>query len=257
MFCSLLTCARMAAGVLGSLWNRWLFLEPLIVCQRPWAETGCWFCCEEAARRVVIVQGIQAAERRIEEAAAFCVSYLRGSRWWDAQVILSPWQQFERRGVDWKLRRLKLTHVGVEREIGLINQTLFAHLSAQSIQRCPKAHRTIKNPKLPDPSRGSKKLQCQGTKQQVEETLTRPHTLKGRSSALCECKSLHLFFCLNGYKLATCLGCYIHLLSELRTDITNLVLHRAEDTVTEEAQIKFINMWGGIFSVQRWEHCFL
>lgn len=56
-------------------------------------RTGCMFCSEEAARRVVIVRAVQAAERhhrmwRIEEAAVFCESYLRGFRWWDVQVIL-------------------------------------------------------------------------------------------------------------------------------------------------------------------------
>lgn len=142
-FYSNLLCAHMfmcgvPAGVSCSHLNRWMFPEPIIARQRPWAEEAGCSALKRLRDQLRLPCGVADGWMnhrmwRIEQAAVFCVAYLRGSRRWHTQVILSPWQQFARQGVDWKLADWK--HVGVERRSASIKPSTSAHQSALRSQK--------------------------------------------------------------------------------------------------------------------------
>lgn len=90
---------------------------------------------------------------------------------WEARCRLKTWP-------------LKLTHVG---KIRSISEPTSAHSRVNSVHRPPGAHHTIKKPNYQIPPEGAGRHNVR--EKSVEETLTRPHTLKGRPSALCEWKS--------------------------------------------------------------------
>lgn len=220
MFCSILTGVRLAAGVLCSRWNRWLFSEPLISCQRPWAEqAGCsalkrlpdelWLCRE--CRRLNNPPNV--TDRG--SSCVLCVISKRLPMMRRASDSVSMATVGEAR---WRLKtwRLKLTLVGVEREIGSFNQPTFAHFSVNSIHRCPKVHRTIK--KLSNyqiPPRGGLKPQCQEIKQQVSKKPWPDPTLWKEGHLLCVNVRAYGVFLSTWLRLATCLRCNSHFLSEL------------------------------------------
>lgn len=98
-------------------------------------------------------------------------------------------------------------------------------------QSAPHNQKTIK---LSDsPQRGPETAMSGNKAASVEETLARPHTLKGRPSALCECKSLRGF---SVYVATTSNMSKMQLPFPLGAR-TDLVLPGADDTVTEDVHI--------------------
>lgn len=201
---------------------------------------------------------------RIEEAAVLCVSYLRGSRWWDVLVILSPWQHVGRQGVDWKLGRCNWRMLEFERKIGSINEPTSAHSRVNSIHRCPGAHHTIKKPNYQIPPEGAWCHNVRGKSSKCSRNLDQAPHSERKAICFVWMKELTVVFLSTWPRLATCLGCYFLLPSErgqasqawclLQQRTLGQKMHRCLDWMYEHDSD---DLWGEIFSVQRWEHRFL